>query len=444
MPKTKRSYPTGKFFLKYPKDFSNDALYTIFLQYTWNRNVLKKTTEIKCRVMDWNEKGFNQRGELKACYQGDAKRDNNRLQTMLNEMDARMALYAKQHPQGVGTEEFRAILDGAPLTRKDEGKDFIVYATDVMKTELSLNRIGYSVYKNTISALSIFGEFLISKKKNTCGSRSIYIGDISKALVDKYIAWRREVKNNSDATINHALTPIIKAVKRAADEGLLDSRIAAQIADNRIVVKPQSDGEEECDRYLTDEQIKQLIEYYTSCVEPRRKAYLEMFFFSYYACGLRVVDLMTLRWCDIDFKKKEIRKVMIKTSKRHIVPLIEPAISILTKWKDKHKIYVFGLLNDDFKMSDTESLYFRRNTITQNINQSLRVVGESLNLNFPLTMHVARHSFAVHALNNKVDMSVVSRLLGHSSTTVTEKVYAKFLPETLASEVEKLPFDSLL
>lgn len=38
-------------------------------------------------------------------------------------------------------------------------------------------------------------------------------------------------------------------------------------------------------------------------------------------------------------------------------------------------------------------------------------------------------------------MSVVSRLLGHGSTDVTEKVYARFLPETLSAEVARLRED---
>ena len=74
----------------------------------------------------------------------------------------------------------------------------------------------------------------------------------------------------------------------------------------------------------------------------------------------------------------------------------------------------------------------------------LGVVGENLGFDFPLTMHVARHSFAVYALNNEIDMSVVSRLLGHSSSVVTERVYAKFLPQTLSDEVAKLHFDTLV
>ena len=53
-------------------------------------------------------------------------------------------------------------------------------------------------------------------------------------------------------------------------------------------------------------------------------------------------------------------------------------------------------------------------------------------------MHIARHTFAVFALNNGLSMSVVSRLLGHGSTDITEKVYARFLPETLSSELNRL------
>lgn len=58
-----------------------------------------------------------------------------------------------------------------------------------------------------------------------------------------------------------------------------------------------------------------------------------------------------------------------------------------------------------------------------------------------LAFHCFRHTFAVFALNKGLSMSVVSRLLGHGSTDVTEKVYARFLPETLFAEVEKLKED---
>jgi integrase len=53
-------------------------------------------------------------------------------------------------------------------------------------------------------------------------------------------------------------------------------------------------------------------------------------------------------------------------------------------------------------------------------------------------MHVARHTFAVKALNDsKVNVHLISRLLGHSSVVVTEKVYARFLLPTLSEELRK-------
>lgn len=103
------------------------------------------------------------------------------------------------------------------------------------------------------------------------------------------------------------------------------------------------------------------------------------------------------------------------------------------------------LVKESLNLDDAEALYKARNNATKCVNQSLVVAGEQAGLPFNLSMHVARHSFAVFALNKGLSMSVVSRMLGHGSTDVTEKVYARFLPETLSAEVAKLggDFESL-
>lgn len=194
---------------------------------------------------------------------------------------------------------------------------------------------------------------------------------------------------------------------------------------------------------LTKEEMKSLIDYHEDCKEPRRKEFVEMFLFAFHACGLRLVDVMTLQWSHIDFKKKELRKVMVKTNKRHVIPLADTAIDILREWQMKRPDtkFVFNLAKDDLDIDNADALYKARNNATKCINQSLTVVGEQLKFNFPLTMHVARHTFAVFALNKGLSMTVVSRLLGHGSTDVTEKVYARFLPETLSSELSRLKDD---
>lgn len=290
--------------------------------------------------------------------------------------------------------------------------------------------------------MNIFQTFLRATKKGTYKPDSIYVGEISVELIDEYITWRREVKLNSDATINHSLTPILKACAYATELRMIDVAINARIQDMRIAPKVSlTIDESEFDgKSLNQEEFLRLLEFYMNDKEPRRKEFIEMFLFAFHACGLRVVDVMTLQWGHIDFDKKELRKVMVKTNKRHVIPLSDSAIEILKKWQGKRQgaKYVFDLEKEDLDIDDEEKLYRARNSATKCINQSLNVVGEKLGLKFSLTMHVARHTFAVLALNNGLSMSVISRLLGHASTDVTEKVYAKFLPETLSSEMGRL------
>ncbi len=111
--------------------------------------------------------------------------------------------------------------------------------------------------------------------------------------------------------------------------------VNARIQDMRIASKISfADEDNEFDgKYLSKGQMSALLEYYHACTESRRKEFLEMFFFAFHACGLRVVDVMTLQWGHVNFEKKELRKIMIKTNKRHVIPLTKPALNILHRWQ---------------------------------------------------------------------------------------------------------------
>jgi integrase len=54
---------------------------------------------------------------------------------------------------------------------------------------------------------------------------------------------------------------------------------------------------------------------------------------------------------------------------------------------------------------------------------------------------MARHTWAVLALQKGINISKISALLGHKTTAVTEKVYAEFLPDDLKEVVSDLNFD---
>ena len=171
---------------------------------------------------------------------------------------------------------------------------------------------------------------------------------------------------------------------------------------------------------------------------------MDYFLFSLNACGLRFSDLLTLEWRNIDFAKKSLRKILYKGDKPHEIPLNDNAIRILEQWHDRtgENRFVFGLLDDDFDLHDKEERKRMRLNKNRAIITSLRTLGEKMGLPFNLTIHVARHTFAVWALNKGVDVHVISRLMAHCSVMVTEKVYAKFMPETLQQEVQsKLNFN---
>lgn len=445
MGRPKRLYPLGKYRLRTPKTIDKSKTYSIELEYTWNRQVLRKSANIFVKAADWNQNGNQGRGEIRSSYGNEYKRLNKVLMERVDTMDAQLAEYNVKHPNQITAEVIAGFLSHKPLTRKDQGKDFAEFVLERLESEYSRHKIGRSRYKNGICCMNVFTTFLRATNQGTYEKDKIYVGDITPELIDGYITWRRDIRQNGDETINHSLTPILKACSYAAELGMIEQSVNARIQDMMIVTKPSlSDEESEFDgKALTKEQMDALLEYYKNCKEPRRKEFMEMFFFAFHACGLRIVDVMTLQWGHINFEKKELRKIMIKTGKRHVIPLTEPALKILRKWQEKRVgcRYVFDLVNDNLDLNDEEALYKARINATKCIGQSLAVVGEQLEFPFSLSMHVARHTFAVMALNKGLSMSVVSRLLGHGSTDITEKVYAHFLPETLSAEMDKLHDD---
>lgn len=448
MGRPKRLYPLGKYRLRIRGAVDNNKPYLVELEYTWNRQIVRKGMNIFVKVGDWNEKLNKGRGGVKSSYGPEANRINGVLLNRVDKIDGLLAEYSQKYPGQITAQLINDFLADKPVIREDKGKDFVEFTIERLNSDYSRNRIGRSRYMNGKSGMNMFQEFLRSTKRGTYKPDSIYVGEISVELVDEYITWRREIKKNSDATINHSLTPILKACAYATELRMIDVAINARIQDMRIAPKVSlSIDENEFDgKSLTQDEFLKLLEFYKKDTEPRRKEFIEMFLFAFHACGLRVVDVMTLQWGHLDFEKKELRKVMVKTNKRHVIPLSDSAIEILRKWKEKRpdSKYVFDLVKDDLDIDDEEELYRARNSATKCINQSLNVVGEKLGLKFSLTMHVARHTFAVLALNKGLSMTVVSRLLGHASTDVTEKVYAKFLPETLSAEMGRLSPDLVI
>ncbi len=68
MGRPKRQYPLGKYRLRTPKEADKEKAYPVELEYTWNRQVIRKTTNVFVKVADWNPNGNQGRGALRASY----------------------------------------------------------------------------------------------------------------------------------------------------------------------------------------------------------------------------------------------------------------------------------------------------------------------------------------------------------------------------------------
>lgn len=62
----------------------------------------------------------------------------------------------------------------------------------------------------------------------------------------------------------------------------------------------------------------------------------------------------------------------------------------------------------------------RYRSVLQQINKSLKTIANLAKLDVPLTMYVARHSWASIARSKHIPLSVISEGLGHDSETTTQ------------------------
>lgn len=416
----------GKLILRTDRKPDANGRYCVYLDYVLQSKHAKVATET------WvEEKYFDKKKNEISSSHPFATKLNRQLDIQRREIDERVFDYSQKHRLTI--DALRSLVQGRTVPKGVRATDdFIEFATKVINDEYKLQRIGVSVRDNALCGFNMFRRFL----RQQHGEDSLYIKELSVGIIRDYIFWRQG-NGNTNETINKALTPIIKAARRASSEKLIDSAIYDELSRMYLPSRLEQ-GEEDASEvhYLTEEQLRNFADLYNTVKYPRTRDYIDLFLFSFYACGLRISDLITLEWKSVNFEKREIRKVIYKSDRIHTIPLNDGAMDILKRWRNRSQgRFVFGLLSDNFDLSDEDELKRMRLNKNRAIITSLKTLGDKIGLPFNLTMHVARHTFAVLALNKGVDVHVISRLMGHSSIMVTEKVYAQFLPSTLQDEV---------
>ena len=70
------------------------------------------------------------------------------------------------------------------------------------------------------------------------------------------------------------------------------------------------------------------------------------------------------------------------------------------------------------------------------LNVYLKAIRDLCGIDKPIFSHVARHTYATRCLNRGIRLEVVAKLLGHSTTRITQH-YAKLLKDNILNEVKE-------
>ena len=244
-------------------------------------------------------------------------------------------------------------------------------------------------------------------------------GEITKATVYKYKRLKSDLEAFTDDVLLSSITPLFvknfnnfllkKVKKNSANDKLKMLRTMFNIAVEERVI-PTSPFKIRL-RYDDVETIP-LEDYEVDHIYKRRfrKSHLskvrDIFVFQCFT-GLSYCDCKSL--CKADIKDGMIIKKRGKTNVTSFIPLLPRAEHILDKYN--YKLPVIS---------------------NQKYNKYLQEIDPRLH------SHLARHTFASILINKGASLQVISKVLGHSNTRITENAYARINNKTIVKSIVDL------
>lgn len=170
-------------------------------------------------------------------------------------------------------------------------------------------------------------------------------------------------------------------------------------------------------KFLTEKQMisflegpRRLLE--KDAINPFEALRDQLIFELLYGGGLRISELVTLRYRQIDLKSG-VARIQGKGGKERQCPLGQSAMELLRRFRAEH--------SPDAGEEDTVVVGTGGKPMSALwIQQRMKKYLELAELPMDLTPHKIRHSYATHLVNAGADLRVVQELLGHSSLSTTQ------------------------
>lgn len=155
----------------------------------------------------------------------------------------------------------------------------------------------------------------------------------------------------------------------------------------------------------------------------------DMFMFSFYTRGMSFIDMAYLKKADLQNSILTYRRR--KTGQELSIKWEKCMAEIIAKYPENKTDFLLPIIKDE---GDERRQY---DSALHLVNYRLKELSTMLKLQRPLTMYVARHSWASAAKAKNVPLSVISEGMGHDSEATTQ-IYLASLETSVVDKANKM------
>jgi integrase len=174
------------------------------------------------------------------------------------------------------------------------------------------------------------------------------------------------------------------------------------------------------DRYLTREELDRLLHHV-------KTPHVRLFIILAITTGARMEAILQLQWKQVDFKHRTIN---FKDAGRAQTNKRRPEVPLNARAYEALEEAARGALSDWVIEWDGKQV--------KSIKKAIRMAAQRSDVS--CSPHVFRHTAAVWMAQADVPMSKIAQFLGHSTTRVTERTYARYSPSFMKDAAAALEF----
>lgn len=229
--------------------------------------------------------------------------------------------------------------------------------------------------------------------------------DINLATLREFLRWITELGMSTTSQAR-----ILSGIKAFYNYLLMEDLINKNPAELLESPKLKRKLPEVLDVHEIDLMVAQID--HSKAEGMRNKAIIETMF----SCGLRVSELVNLKFADISYTDEFVR-VIGKGNKERLVPIGSIALKAIKLYKDTVRSHITAQTGH----TDTVFLNGRGKGLSRvMIFYIIKDLAKRAGIHKNISPHTMRHSFATCLVEAGADLRAVQQMLGHESITTTE------------------------